>query len=144
VEPCLTNFQVLISSLKYLRKSDHLPSIYYTFDTPSIDVPWKKFHKLFQPTAELRNLHRISTNRCALIQSVSQSLIWRSRLWKSYKTNCVVRSYVATSFQTFKQINNCCNIKSVSVAVYCCKFCERKQKGNFVDPDSSLVVCGAI
>jgi hypothetical protein len=47
---------------------------------------------------------------------------------------------VATSLKSYKQINNWCNIKRVSVAVYCCKRSERKQKCIFEGRDSSLVV----
>jgi hypothetical protein len=59
-------------------------------------------------------------------------------------TNCVVRSYVATSLQTYKQINYCSYVKGVSVAVYSCKSSESKQKWNFKTPDLSILSWGAV
>jgi hypothetical protein len=114
------------------------------YKVKSIDVHCHLFHKLFQSPAELRNLHTIYTNKCTWIRSVYKLLIWRSRLWNLTVIYCVPRSYVATSFQTYKQINNWCKIKRVSVGMYSYKRSERKQKWNFEDPNSSLVGCGAV
>lgn len=59
-------------------------------------------------------------------------------------TICVRQSYVTTSFQTYKWINNSCKCEQASVVLYCWKRHERKWKWKFEVPDSSVVGCGIV
>jgi len=40
----------------------------------------------------------------------------------------IIRSYLATGFKTYKKVNNWCNCKLVSVAVFSFKWCERRER----------------
>jgi len=35
---------------------------------------------------------------------------------------------LATGFKTYKKVNNLCNSENVSVAVFSCKWCERRER----------------
>ena len=59
-------------------------------------------------------------------------------------TNLPRRSYLATGFQTYKEINILWNCEHVSVAVYSCKRRERTWKENFEVPDKSLFGCDTV
>jgi hypothetical protein len=52
--------------------------------------------------------------------------------------------YMATGFQTYKQINNRCNCERVSVGVFSWKNVRKKKKSSFEVPDSNLVGCGTV
>ena len=64
--------------------------------------------------------------------------------WSKSMTICIRRCYVATGFETYKQVNNLCKSEHLLVGVFSCKRSERKRKENFEVPDSSLVGCGTV
>ena len=49
-------------------------------------------------------------------------------MWNSENYMLIPQSYLATGFKTYKNVNNLCKCEHVSVAVFSCKWCERRER----------------
>jgi hypothetical protein len=85
VEPHTANErQVFVT--KYLWRFDKLSSVYFSFEPPLIKINRRPLILISQSIAAagaMRTLHKVGANKFGWIQSVYQSLIWRSRMWNS-------------------------------------------------------------